>query len=268
MAFIEGNGLAGNQLTFQLSGMTPAEVVAAKAAIVAAGSGAGSFVVGNDTYNFDGFATGDVHLDASPLQESVDSGLSSLAGKLQHFEGGLSGLSAFQSAYAAAALNPEAALDQLSGRELLDAYQQVNLSTATAMTQLADSRAVGLRSGASGLDLSGLNINPSSMIASVGNDENFLNRLGASAFGGTTMSDSKDENKTMVAESPAPRWGGWVSGTLTFGDESSAEQSHYNSTAASPTLGVRLPSDPRSRDRGAFELHQYGGEFRRYQRTA
>ena len=239
---IEGNGLAGNQLTFQLSGMTPAEVAAAKAAIVAAGSGAGSFVVGNDTYNFDGFATGDVHLDAAPLQQSVDSGISNLARTLEHTS--VSGLVPFQAFYAAAALDPEAALDQLSGRELLDAYRQVNLSTATAMTQLADSRAFSLRSGASGLDLSGLNINPSSMIASVGNDENFLNRLSASVSGGTTMSDSKDE-KTMVAESPAPRWGGWVSGTVTFGDETGGNESRYNSTAASPTLGVdyRLTHD-------------------------
>ncbi len=232
---IEGGQNSGNTLVFNLSGMTPADIANAKAAIALAGDGPGSFTAQGNTYNFDGFPT--IIFNGRSFEGSVDSGLSDLATRIDNNP--LPSGAGFDAVYAQGFLNPEATLNSLSGRQFLNAFQQVGLSTATAFDQLADSRAFNLRSGATGLDMSGLNITSSSMIASLGQTENMLCRLSAtSQLSGVSLSDSADSKYMAQEKNNTPRWGAWVSGAVTLGDQSSANQLGYNSTAGSPTIGL------------------------------
>ncbi|HUB66190.1 MAG TPA: autotransporter domain-containing protein [Candidatus Methylacidiphilales bacterium] len=232
---IEGNGDTGNTLTFDIAGMTPGQIAAAQAAIAAANGGPGTFTAGAYAYNFDGFLAGNIVLHAVSFEQSVDSGLQNLATKLDTGNVPIS----LDLIYDKGFSNPEATLNNVSGREFLDAFTQIGLNNATAFSQLAENRANDLRSGSSGLNFSGLNLTPRSMIASLGQTENVLNRLAApSLLGGTSFSDSKEMTEVQPAPSSQP-WGVWVSGTVTFADESGTGSAPgYNATSGSPTIGL------------------------------
>jgi uncharacterized protein with beta-barrel porin domain len=239
---MSGYSGTGNTLNFQLAGLTPAQAAALKSTITTAGSGAGSvtftgtnFFAGK-TYSFQDFPS--VNDQSVSLEQVVDPGLHDVAVKLDN-AGTLP--SSYDALFAAAATNPEGALNQFSGREFYQAFGSMNLSNTLAFGELADSRAFQLRAGTGGLDLSQLSVVPSSMIASLGQTDDALGKmLGEPAFAGTRMIDVKDEKMTATPREPG-RWGAWVSGTVTQADESSVGAAPgYRATTGTPALGFDL----------------------------
>jgi uncharacterized protein YhjY with autotransporter beta-barrel domain len=231
---IDGGSSENNTLSMHLAGMTPAQKAALQAAVVAsAGGGAsGPVFAGGVTYSWVDFQN--VSGTFVSLEQVVDPGLMDIATRIDNLPTYLG--TAYGPFYTAAASNPEAALNSLVGREFDDALGIISKNTATALSDVFDSRAFDLRSGTGGFDLSGLSIMPGSMIASLGATQNTLGRLmGTSALGGTTMSDSKE---VLTTQSPR-RWGAWASGTVTLADESTtATGPGFNATTGSPTLGA------------------------------
>jgi uncharacterized protein YhjY with autotransporter beta-barrel domain len=229
-----GASMAGNNtLTMHLAGMTPAQAAALQTALNNS-TGSGYYKAGGVTYSWKDFQH--VSGTAVSLEQAVDPGLLDIATKIDNLTSYLG--VAYGPFYVAAASNPEGALNSLVGREFDDALGVISKNDATALLDVLDSRAFDLHSGTGGFDLSGLNVMPGSMIASLGATQNTLGRLmGSSALGGTSMSDSKE----VISREPAEtnRWGAWASGTVTLADESTtATGPGFNYTTGRPTIGA------------------------------
>jgi uncharacterized protein YhjY with autotransporter beta-barrel domain len=202
-------------------------------------------MLGPDTYDFTDFNFINFLLGPASTANfgNVDSGLRGLGEQIDALPNGLPG--SFTALYLAGARDPEAALNSFSGREFVNAYATIALGDDAAFNELTDNRAFAIRAGGGGLDLSGLSITPSSMIASLGDTETTLGQMSALRFAGTTMSDSKNDI------SPPPsldghRWTAWVAGTVSIQDESTRFDSPgYQATTGSPTVGAdyRLTDD-------------------------
>ena len=220
-----------NTLRLNVVGMTPAQAAAANAlngqssGTIVAGLGASQY-----TYNWADFAGVTVH--AISLEQAVDSGLTAIATKIDDTQLPRG----FDEFYAQASANPEAAINSLVGRELNNAVGTINLNNATALDEIFDSRALDLRSGAGGFDLSSLSVTSSSLIASLGQTDGMLGRMmGNALLSGAAISDSKDEGQTA----DSTRWGAWAAGTVTLADQSNTSNSPgYNATTGSPTIGI------------------------------
>ena len=213
-------------INLTLVGMTPAQVTAFNSQL---GNTSGDIFAGGNEYKFQNYT---LRGRAISLELVADSGLTDIATKIDNQRLPL----AYDAFYVAAAGNPEAALNTLTGREFDDAVGTIAVNNATTLSDIFDSRAFDLRSGTGGFDLSGLNINSGSLIASLGQTQDILGKMmGSSLLGGTTMSDSKEVSNSTESN----RWGAWASGTVTFADESStATGPGFNSTTGSPTLGA------------------------------
>ncbi len=226
-ALVEDEGIG--TLRLDLVGLTPAEAAALQAQ---AGRTSGSITIGGQTYSWTNFTLID---NSVSLETVVDPGLRDIASKIDGHGQSLS--AAFDPFYVAAANNPEGALNSLVGREFDNAFSVIGLSNATAFSDLADNRDFTLRSGTGGFDLSGLSLTTSSMIASLGQTQDILAKLGGSGvMGGTTMSDSKEQ---VAPANEIPRWGAWASGTVMVADASTTFATPgFQFTTGSPTIGA------------------------------
>jgi len=215
-------------LNLSLVGMSPAQAAAINAM---AGATSGDFFIGTHEYKWTNFK---LNAHAISLQQVVDPGLQDLATRIDNANQSLS--FAYDPLYLAALTDPEGTLNNFSGREFLNAFSQVGLSTATTLSALADERAFSIRSGATGIDLSGLNVNSSSMIASLGDVQNVLTNLSIASLAANRMSDSREAMFTR-SSSDLP-WGVWASGAVTIASNSgSFSDPAYHSTIGSPTIG-------------------------------
>jgi len=215
-------------LNLSLVGMSPAQAAAINAM---AGATSGDIFIGTHEYKWTNFK---LNAHAISLQQVVDPGLQDLATRIDNANQSLS--FAYDPLYLAALVDPEGTLNNFSGREFLNAFSQVGLSTATTLSALADERAFSIRSGATGIDLSGLNVNSSSMIASLGDVQNVLTNLSIASLAANRMSDSREAMFTR-SSSDLP-WGVWASGAVTIGNNSgSFSDPSYHTTIGSPTIG-------------------------------
>jgi outer membrane autotransporter protein len=224
------NNAGTGAITLNLVGMTPAQLTLFNAA---KGTTSNDIFAGGEEYKWQNYLMSG---NGVSLELVVDSGLNDVATRIDSLSTPLP--LAYDPFYLAAVNNPEAALNSLVGREFDDAVGIIAVNTTTALSDVFDSRAFDLRSGTGGFDLSGLNVNSGSMIASLGQTQDVLSRMmGTSLLGGTTMSDSKEVMESEPLDTH--RWGAWASGTVTLADESStATGPGFTSTTGSPTIGV------------------------------
>ena len=229
---MEANGWSGNVLNLNLVGMTPLQLLNFQA-YVQAHQNSGQVIIGGYTYSWDGYSSVNSH--GVSLELAVDPGLAGLAAKID--QNALPQGAAFDKVYVAALQNTEVALSNFSGREFLEAFSTLGLSEATHFSEMADNRAFSLRSGSYGIDFSGLNIQPSSMIASLGGTENLLSHLCQLQEGSSIISDSKSPIESELSNNS--RWAAWISGTVTLVDQSgAASDPGFRATTGSPTLGI------------------------------
>jgi len=243
---MEGNGNPGNVLNLNLVGLTPAQLTALKAEVITAGTGSGSFEVNPAyTYSWDGFSA--VNDNAISLELAVDPGLVAAAtaidnkGLPAYNRGGSLGAQ-FDEFYVAAAANPEAALNELVGREINQGLDTIGLSLNTTLASDLNQHLDNLLTGGQigGVDVGGLHISDTGSMVAFSDTTSQLDSLvhmtGSSVLGGTEMST---DAKQMVAVNPVlPRWGMWASGNVTLGDESGSNTlSGFHSTLGSPTFG-------------------------------
>jgi uncharacterized protein YhjY with autotransporter beta-barrel domain len=235
---IEGNNHAGNVFNLDLVGVTPAEAAALRAL---SGQGSGDITIGNYTYDWTGFAGSNI--TSISLEQVVDPGLVNAAqaidthGLLAYGSGG----QAYDAFYDAALTNPEAALNELVGREINQGIDTIGINIATTLASDLHEHLDDLLTGGQigGINLGGLHLNDSGGMYAMGDTSSQLNSLlnmaGGSVLGGTEMST---DTKAM-ASVPAPKWGVWVAGDVTLGDESARNTlSGFHSTLGSPTIGV------------------------------
>jgi outer membrane autotransporter protein len=221
-------------LDLNLVGLTPAKL-AQLAALN--GTNTGTFTVGGNTYGWNNLRLVD---NSISLEQVVDPGLIAAATAVDNTNQGLP--AAFDSFYVAASSNPEAAMNELVGREINQGIDTlgVNLNTTLAsdLDEHLDNLLVGGQVG--GIDVGGLHLNDAgSMYAynDINAQLNSLMNMGGSVVGGTELST---DNKNMASVTPPqPEWGVWASGDVTFGDESGAGGlSRFHSTLGSPTFGL------------------------------
>ena len=190
-------------------------------------------MLGPDSYNFTDFNFVNGTFVVSSFA-GVDGGLQTLAGRLDNLAVVPAGL---LPVYDASAHNAEAALNSFTAREYINAYATIGLGDDAAFNELTDNRAFTIRSGTTGLDLSGLTLESGSLIASLGDTANTLGQMSAMRVGGTeVLSDSKEMSN--VSDN-GKRWGAWAAGTVSLQDESDKFASPgYKATTGSPTIGA------------------------------
>ncbi|HUB67982.1 MAG TPA: autotransporter domain-containing protein [Candidatus Methylacidiphilales bacterium] len=225
-------------LNLELVGLTPAKL-AQLAALN--GDTSGTFTLGPNTYTWSGLALAD---NAISLEQVVDSGLVAAATAIDNVTSTTGLPTAFNTTfYPAAAANPEAAMNELVGREINQGIDilGVNLNTTLAsdLNEHLDNLLAGGQIG--GFDLSGMHVGEAGSMYAFNDTSAQLNsiidRASGSVFGGTTMST---DTKQMVIAAPMelPHWGIWASGDVTLGDESGSNTlSAFHSTLGNPTFG-------------------------------
>jgi outer membrane autotransporter protein len=222
-------------LNLNLVGLTPAKL-AQLAALN--GSTANTFVLGPNTYQWTNLTLVD---NAISLEQHVDPGL---VGAATAFDNATSttGLPAgYDPVYAAAYANPEAALNELVGREINQGLDTIGLNIATTLASDLNEHLDNILTGnqIGGFDIGGLHVSNAGSMYAMGDTtsqlESLLHMTGSDVLGGTEMST---DTKAMVASAPPPSWGVWASGNVTLGDESGQNTlSNFHSTLGSPTLG-------------------------------
>ena len=245
---IEGNAdshgtpLTGDTLNFYLSNLTHAQIVGFQNEISSAGSGAGSYTIGGDNYAWDSF--GSVHLVASMvgLSSYVDPGLGTIAARMDGFAIGQS--RDYDAFYLAAVSNPQAALNSLTGRQVVSSYRSLRTAEMSSLGQLGDSRVFNARSG-----------------------EDFAEDSGSPQTGGPILMASlgdtmNDANGSLFAGRTRSPWSAWLSMGVTQASASSALTGPgYHTTAAGPTGGIDYRLSPEWSVGGMFHVQSSDTHF-------
>jgi outer membrane autotransporter protein len=205
-----GTPLANNKLNLYLTGLSGTQIDAFNAAILTAGTGAGTYTVGADTYSWDSFS--EVNLAAfSNLRSQVDSGLGDVAGRIDGLPGNLS--ADFDSFYDIASNDPQSALNSLTGRQIVSAYSTMSMGSARALGELSDSRASILQNEMGGTEVKS------------GGGGMLSTMLLTSSIGGQQPVQSK--------------WGAWIDNSVTFThQDTTSDGPGYHGSIETPTIGL------------------------------
>jgi len=213
-------------------------VTSAVAAQLAADQGDdyGDLEVGDQSYDWRNLTMSGT---AVVLEQVVDPGLRSAARAIDNQNQDLA--LGFDGFYSAAAVNPEAALNELTGREIDNAIDVNEVNQATTLAYELQNHLDSASHGVGGFDMSDFHVSTASQFAFMDTDAQLSSLLHGSQFGGTDMStDNKDMKDTKQTDevAAAPRWGAWASGTVTIADQSPGSIPGYQATTGSPTLGL------------------------------
>ena len=230
-----GTPLSGDTLNLNLTHLTPGQIAAFNAEIAAAGTGAGSFTVGSDTYSWDSFSTVNLTASVGSISSLVDHGLGDIAGRLDNLPSLLS--TDFDPFYTAAANNPEAALNSLTGREIVSAIHTMSRTDDAAFGELTDSRALDIRSG--------------DVMASAGPV------LVARLYDNNRMSDAHVDSPEIQTH-----WNAWLSGAVTLANQGTTYTSNgYRATSGSPTVGADIRVTNDLAIGGLFSMQSMNADF-------
>jgi len=240
------SNLVTSTLDLNLVGLTPTEAAGLQEEVLLANSTTkdGTYTIGTNTYTWNNFNVTD---NAISLEQVVDPGLINVAkaiddNPLPAYNGPGSPGAQFDLFYVAAAGNPEAALNELVGREINQGIDTLGVNIGTTLASDLNSHLDNLLTGnqLGGIDVGGLHVSDAgSMIAFSDTSsqlDSLLHMTGGLALRGTEMST---DSKAIAAVAPPPSWGVWASGNVTLGNESGTSSlSGFHSTLGSPTLGV------------------------------
>jgi uncharacterized protein YhjY with autotransporter beta-barrel domain len=207
-----GTPLSGNSLTFYLSGLNASQIAAFNSEIATAGTGAGTYTVGGDTYSWDSFGNVILAPVGNNLQPVVDGGLGGIAGRLANMPFNAS----YTALYSAAATNPQAALNSFTGREVINAYRSQNTGNAIALSQLTGNRSFDTRSGSS----------------QVAGDPILV----ADLWNASVMTDA---GGGLIMQKIPSLWSAWFTEGVTYANAgTTAPSPGYRSTINSPAGGI------------------------------
>jgi uncharacterized protein YhjY with autotransporter beta-barrel domain len=218
-----------------LVGMTPSQAAAWQAAN---GNTSGDLFAGPNGYIWQNYT---LQLGAAiSLEQVVDPGLHDIATRIDNLTTPLA--LAYDPLYTAAAFNPEAALNQLTGREIDNGIDTLGVNAGTTLTSSIVNRLDLVRGGATGgFDFSSLRIGSSDLVAFTNTSAQLSSLLDLSSgrLGGTEMSTDTRQAKEMSSAAEPPLWGAWASGTVTLSDQSATGTSNgFHATTGSPTIGI------------------------------
>jgi hypothetical protein len=267
---MQGNDNTGNVLNLDLF-LTPAASAALKTYAATTVSGYHNFTDPSGDYlTWEGFKT--VNVNSISLELLVDPGLVNVAKAIDtnglpvNYGAGSTGQS-FDPFVVAAVANPEAALNELVGREINQGIDTLGVNLATTMASDLDEHLDNLLTGGQigGFDVGGLHVSDAGSMYAFSDTSSQLDSLlhmtGTSVYGGTEMST---DSKEMVS-APQPSWGVWASGNVTLADESAPAPSPGSTRRWAARPRLRLPRHAEPRFGRAGQLHHRRGQLRRWQ---